>query len=188
MKFVLYLAWAVIAAGTASGQSAGNLLFDPSFEHGGLDTPFSSHWTPFGQAHCEAKNPRTGIFSAKLFGNFKDQPNWSGIFQNHPALAGRFYEATGYFKQIPQDHLKKENAAWLKLEFYDRTGRLLATVESVTRLDAKSPSNKYMLLTTGRAQAPAGAVTARVVAIFEQGDGQAPGSAWVDDLSLRQIQ
>lgn len=167
----------------AGAQGGANLIRDPSFEEG-VHEPFSTNWIVFNNAYCEAVTPRTRFFSAKVFGRFTNEKNWSGVYQDVPAQAGQQYVASVYARQNTHDSLTGANAAWIKVEYYDAGRTLLRTVESPVRLKANSPSGKYLLLSTGPSRAPEGTVLARVVLLFEQQSDNAAGAVFFDDVSL----
>jgi len=164
-----------------------NLLQDASFDDGMLDTPFSSNWMPFGQAHCVSDDARTGVYCAKLFGNFRSEQNWSGLYQDVPVTPGKKYIANGYLRQNTGDRLEGGSLAWIKLEFYDAEDNQLMIAESPVRLGARSAANRWLFFSTSPVIAPGGAVKVRVVAIFEQQSDNAPGAVLVDDLTLRPV-
>ncbi len=169
------------------GQTPTNLLADAGFEEWAGD-PDSPNWAKFGQVFSEAITPRTKHFVVKLFGNFTGASNYSGIYQDVPAVPGRRYEASAHLRQNSKDHLKGKCRAWIKLEFFDETHtQRLAEFESPTIVDAKGHANNYVFLSTGPCPAPRGTVYARFVGIFEQGADNAPGAILVDDASLKEI-
>ncbi len=181
--FVLFYA----CAGTVLGQTAPNLLADSSFEEWGGDTS-STNWATFGNVICESTSPRTKSCMVKIYGNFKNEVNESGIYQDVPAAEGKRYEVTAYLRQNSDDHLAGDNKAWVKLEFFnaDRSTRLV-TFESQVKLDAKSPSKKYMFISTGPTLAPKGTAFARAVVLIQQSSDNAAGAVLVDDVSLKQV-
>ena len=91
-------------------------------------------------------------------------------------------------RQNSDDHLRGDNEAFVKLEFYGGAdGQLLAVYRSGLSLHAKSPSKKYVYISTGRVKAPPEANTARFVAIFAQDPDNSSGAVLVDDVSLRKL-
>jgi hypothetical protein len=174
-------------AGTVLGQTAPNLLADPSFEEWSGDTS-STNWLTFGNVICESTSPRTKSYMVKIYGNFKNETNSSGIYQDAPASEGKCYEASAYLRQNSDDHLAGANEAWVKLEFFnsDRSIRLV-TFASPVKMDAKSPSKKYMFISTGPAVAPKGTAFARAVVLIQQGPDNALGAVIVDDVSLKML-
>ncbi len=69
------LVWATAA------QAEDNLLQDPSFETGTSSEAFDPAWSKFGNVYHELVTPRMSHWTAKLFGSFTGQVNYSGISQ-----------------------------------------------------------------------------------------------------------
>ena len=176
-----------LSAQLASAQQAPNLLADPGFEEWGGD-PSSTNWVVFNNAQCAGITPRTKSWNVKMWGGFKNEENHSGIYQDVPAVAGKSYVASAYLRQNSDDHLAGDTVAWMKLEYFDAArSKLLVTFESPVKLDAKSPSKKYIFISTGAATAPKDAAWARVVVLLRQGADNGAGAALVDDVSLREV-
>lgn len=178
----LFVGWAAVAF----AQPSPNLLKDPSFEEA-LYEPFSEYWHPFNKAFNETITPRTRHFAAKIYGQFNGTTNYSGVYQDVPAEAGRTYIASAWFRQNSGDVLEGGNSAWVKLEFLRADWSLIETFQSAQRVHARSPKNKYVFVSTGPAEAPPGTAWARFVAIFEQMPDNARGAIIVDDAMLREI-
>ncbi len=175
----------VLGVGVAWQETAPNLLADPGFEQWAGDAS-STNWATFGNAFCGSTTPRTKAFDVKLYGNFKNEVNNSGIYQDVPAQPGKRYEATAYLRRNPDDRLEGDNRAWVKLEYFDASRKEpVATFESLSRLDSKSPANKYVLVSTGPTLAPTNTAWARMVVIFRQGPDNASGAVFADDVSLK---
>lgn len=189
MKYTITAALVLLCscAGTVLGQAYPNLLADSGFEQWSGD-PSSTNWMVFGNAVCDTVTPRSPRFMAKIYGNFKNEQNHSGIYQDVPAIAGRSYVASAYLRQNSDDHLEGGNIAWVKIEYFDATrSKLLVTFESPVKMDVKSPSKKYMLISTGAAIAPKDTAFARVVVLLRQEADNATGAVLVDDVSLTML-
>lgn len=176
-----------LLASPASAQLAPNLLEDPGFEGHMGEGAFSGRWTKFGRAFCEAITARSGTFVAKIFGNFEDKPNWSGVFQDVPAQADRRYVASAHLRQNTGDSLSGKTEGWIKLEFYDAKHAQLKSYECPVRLHGKSGANRWLFFTTGPCLAPPGTAWARLVAIVEQGEDNGMGSVLFDDAELKEL-
>ena len=187
MKYTVLLVLALLnmAPSTAPAQTAPNLLADPGFEEWSGDSS-STNWVVFGNAACETITPRSPRFTVKMFGNFNNETNCSGIYQDVPASEGKRYEVSAHLRQNSDDHLAGDNKAWVKLEYFasDHSTRLV-TFESPVKMDAKSPSKKYMFISTGPALAPKGTAFARAVVLIQQSPDNAAGAVLVDDVSLK---
>ena len=183
-NMLVFLIMGVVAT-SAMAQRAVNLLQDPSFEEA-LYEPFSTNWSTWGGTSCEAVTPRSRSFVAKLFGMSRGEVNHSGVFQDVPAVEGKRYIASAWFRQNGGDTLQGDNEAWVKLEFWGESG-MISKVQSPTRLRAKDAANKYVFISTGPVKAPAGTTKARFVAIFKQGADNARGAVLVDDAELREV-
>ena len=181
--------WLVVCAvglfSVSGAQAVENLLQDPGFE-GGINEPFAECWKPFNNCYCAPVTPRTGTFVAKIYGNFSSSDNESGVWQEVPAVAGKYYQATAYMRQNAGDSLDGENKAFLKLEFWGANG-MLKVYESPIKIAAKGAKGKYMFVTTGRCAAPEGTITARWVAIFTQTKDNARGCILVDDGAYTEV-
>ncbi|MBN1269546.1 MAG: hypothetical protein JXB04_08165 [Kiritimatiellae bacterium] len=185
--FAWVLALAVLAPFSLRAQDDGNLLGDPGFE-GRVNEPFSTNWTRFGNAFCEFVTPRTGSYVCKLFGNFENRQNWSGVYQDVPASPGGYYQASAYMRQNSKDHLQGGNRAWIKLEFYSAgCTKLLKAHESTRELHVKSAANQWTYFSTGRVKAPKDAAVVRFALLFEQQADNAGGAALFDDVCLREV-
>ena len=187
MKYTIPVTFVVFClfAGTVFGQASPNLLADPSLEEWAGDQS-STNWMTFGNVICETTSPRTKSYMAKIYGQFKTERNASGIYQDVPAMAGRNYVASAYLRQNSDDHLAGGNVAWVKIEYFDATrSKILATFESPLKVDVKSPSKKYIFISTGSAIAPKDTAWARVVVLIRQEADNATGAVLVDDVSLK---
>ena len=172
---------------TVLAQTAPNLLADPSFEQWAGD-PSSTNWSTFGNVICDTTSPRTKSYVVRIYGQFKNEQNFSGIYQDVPATAGKSYVASANLRQNSDDHLAGGNVAWVKLEYYDATrAKLLATFESAVKMDVKSPSKKYVFISSGSTIAPKDTAFARVVVLVRQEADNAKGAVIVDDVSLTQL-
>ena len=190
MKYsILFMAASLsLCAVEVLAQTAPNLLADPSFEQWAGDQS-STNWMTFGNVICESTSPRTKSYMAKIYGQFKNETNFSGIYQDVPATAGRSYVASAYLRQNSDDHLAGGNTAWVKIEYFDATrSKILVTFESAVKMDVKSPSKKYVFISTGAAVAPKETAVARVVVLLRQEPDNAKGAVIVDDVSLTQLQ
>ena len=173
------LVWATAA------QAEDNLLQDPSFETGTSSEAFDPAWSKFGNVYHELVTPRMSHWTAKLFGSFTGQVNYSGISQEIDAVAGAFYKASVYMRHNSDDKLEGQNEAFLRLEFLSADGEKLQTADSEIMTASTSP-DVYKLRTVARTQAPEGSTRLRFLILFVQhGDG-APGAVFCDDALLTQ--
>jgi hypothetical protein len=185
MKLMVWMLGAIVVLvpGLAQAQMSGNLLGDPGFEEWAGDAE-TTNWVRFGNAASETLTPRTGMFVAKVYGNFKTERNHSGLYQDAPAAAGKRYVASAYIRHNSGDSLQGDNRVWLKLEFYDAAGQQMKAFESARSVKDNDPANKWMLLSTSSTPAPEGTAKARVVILFEQQADNATGAVLVDDVAL----
>lgn len=189
MKYTILVALVLFCLGavTVLAQPAPNLLADPGLEEWAAD-PSSAYWRTFGNVVCGSISPRTKSFMVKMYGNFNNETNSSGIYQDVPAVEGKRYEVSAYLRQNSDDHLDGANKAWVKLEFLNTDfSTRLATFESPIKMDVKSPSKQYMFISTGPAIAPKGTAFARAVVLIQQSPDNARGAALVDDVSLKLV-
>jgi len=184
-QFSILAALLSIVLSAAVAQAGDNLLQDPGFETGTDTESFDPAWSKFGSVYHELPTPRTGHWTAKLFGNFSGQVNYSGISQEVDAVAGKSYEASVYMRHNSDDQLEGQNEALLRLEFLSADGEKLQTADSEI-ITASTAPDVYKLYTVARTQAPEGATRLRFLILFVQhGDGAA-GAVFCDDVSLTQ--
>lgn len=169
------------------------VLTNPGFEADGL-----ASWSTFGNTLAAAPNVQVhdeatlaGDHSLKLFGQFNNQDNYSGISQGISVAAGDRVEASvSAFIRSADTIRGTGNEALLKIEFYREFGAKYGTPDMVGELvktvaTGTSPENKWLPAAISAA-APAGAVEARVVLLFHQPAG-AGGAVHFDDVSFRNL-
>ena len=146
-------------------------------------------WTTFNNVIpnvlTSTTTPRTGGHAARIFGGLNGNPNFSGMFQNVPAVGGEIWQASAYARHNSGETLSGTNRMVMKIEFYRVTGGTYGTGDllsesELTVLDAGSPVNAWTPHTL-QAVAPAQTVEARVAFVFVQ-NGNQPGTARIDDV------
>lgn len=143
----------------------------------------SAHnWSMFGNSFRDTRSAQTGTYGVSMFGNFVAGPNYSGVYQDVPAVPGAAYLATVYVSTADYDQIGPDNTAFVKLEFYDASTNYLGAFLASNPLTNTSPVNTWILQTVS-AIAPASAATVRTTLIFEQDTGMG-GSAFFDNVSL----
>ena len=141
---------------------------------------FEGDWLAFGNAYIEDVQPRSGEWHGKLFGNWTDFINYSGMYQDIEISSGKGYIAEMYALNPSSDPMSSENRVLLKLEFYASDKELLLTVESPYIDSGVYDTYEHISV---QADAPEGTTSARIIALFEQVDYN-DGSISIDDITL----
>jgi hypothetical protein len=173
------IAVACLLATSMAGHGQ-NLLLNGGFENGTGSAADS--WSMFGNSFRDTRSAQTGSYGISMYGNFVAGVNYSGLYQDVPAVAGAAYLATVYVSTADYDQIGPDNTAFLKLEFYDASTNYLGAFPASNPLTNTSPVDTWILQTVS-VTAPAGAATVRTTLIFEQDNG-AGGSAFFDNVSL----
>jgi len=166
------------------------VLANSSFEVGnGPGGNVIQNWTRFGgptpNVLHENAIPRTDAFHLKVWGQFTGSDNYSGAYQELPAVPGEAWFAQAYVLLPSSDHIVGANRVRVVLEFLDSSFILLSQVQSIS-LTLVNATDVYVPL-TAHGVAPAGTAYARLVCQFQQEDGFASGSAYFDDATLTKL-
>ncbi len=171
-----------------SSTNANRQLLDGGFE-AGQGTQFSA-WVPYGVGSStnilrdgNTNNAHGGTQCLQMFGDFNGQDNWCGIYQDIPAAAGEFWQASVWARSRPGDMMQASNSAPIALEFHDYWGNYLQG-DSLTAVDWTSDTNYTWYAI--RDWAPWGTAYARIVFQYHQ-PNSAFGSANFDDADLALI-
>lgn len=167
----------LVTSMAAHGQ---NLLLNGGFEDGTDNS--ADNWNMFGNSFRDTRSAQTGTYGVSMFGNFVDGVNYSGLYQDAPAIPGGAYLATVYVSTADYDQIGPDNTAFLKLEFYDASTNYLGAFPASNPLTNTSPVDTWILQTVS-VTAPPNAAIVRTTLIFEQDTG-AGGSAFFDNVSL----
>jgi beta-glucanase (GH16 family) len=203
----------LILAATLSDRSAhaANTLTNPGFE---IDPPGETQitptWTQFGTntySENNATQAHSGSNYFKVFQEFINQVNYSGIYQDNITGPGAVFTADGWAFTSSSDQLAGQNIAWLEVTFRDVAGNILtlyrsAIVTTNSVATGSFPPNTWNHLSiatqydpvtfqpigaVGSLTAPPGTSFVRYQILF-QGDGQfSGGSMYFDDLNLTRI-
>lgn len=178
---------AVAAALAATGLSAQtNLIQNPSFETG------LASWGAFGNAFGEPANPpavtpRTGNGVVKMFGNFTNGFDVSGVFQSFAASPGQTYTLDCWSRQFSGDPMigagaPNDNWMVMKIAFFDAANAEIAGFEQ-TILDATFPQDVWIDNPAVSGTAPAGTASVQALILYLQplNDG---GAGLVDDVEF----
>lgn len=158
-----------------------NLLNNPAFETPGSGSDFAG-WSDFGNAFTTSLQPRSGLLSAKAFGNFNGQPqNASGFSQDVPVSVGSAITASVWALNRSADAMAPGNQGLLNVEWYDASNTRIR-VDSTVAMNSTFPRDIYRQAQIN-AVAPAGTVRARVVLLHLQATSGA-GAVQFDDASL----
>jgi hypothetical protein len=170
------------ASATAQAPFGRNLLTDPGFETGIDIEQFDPAWEKSGNVFHELATPRSGSWTAKLFGNFTGSTNQASLSQTVAIQPAARYKAGLFMRHNSDDALQGDNSAWVQLDFLNAEGKVLGSVPSA-RFTAKHAPDRFERLETRPMMAPFGATRARFQIVFDQ-PGDAPGAVFCDDASL----
>ncbi len=142
-------------------------------------------WSVFGNSTGnvlrEDITPRSGAYHLKMFGQFNNTTNQSGIYQDVPVRPGQSITVATWARHVTGDAMSGANVAYLDLLFRDAQGQTIET-NNITALTAASARDVHLPVTVTR-MAPADAVAARVQLRFFQ-QGNAGGAAQFDDVDI----
>ena len=190
-----------------------NILSNPGFESETL-----INWTTYGiynsvQISNANTAPHGGTCYYKVYGQFSDVTNYSGIYQDNLSAPSNTYTADGWTYTFSGDIINGQDAIWIEVSFRDASSNALALYRSVVvtsnNLASFGEPNTWIDLqitnqcsfTNASAQillpgtvtnavtslvAPAGTAFVRYQVVFEQGPDKVHGSMYFDDLTLNQ--
>ena len=184
---------------------ATDLLTNPGFEFAQTPVAWNSYGdyvfveTSSGQAH-------SGTNYLKVYQEFVDYVNYTGVYQDNLSGPGAVYSADGWAYTLSSDALAGQNAAWIEVSFRDAGANVLALYRSAlitTNAIATRafPTNKWIDLPvtnqynptslvitnyTNSLVAPAGTSFVRYQIVFEGDANYSAGSVYFDDLTLTQ--
>ncbi|MEM7682393.1 MAG: PEP-CTERM sorting domain-containing protein [Planctomycetota bacterium] len=182
-------ATALSAALLAPGAHA-NLLTNPSFEDG------LNGWSAFNNVFPTSDSPRSGTEGVLLLGPFFNLPNASGLFQDVPVSPGDIVEGSMWFINDtsitngagdPDIIAGTGNVVDLAIEWIDGGGNNLGQAALVQVFDGQDPNLPLDVFVQGvvtTGPAPAGAASARLVALFVQPPTFDGGLVFADDASV----
>lgn len=160
------------------------LVANPGFEALIPSNPLFG-WTVFGNTTGnvirEDISPRSGVHHLKMFGQFNNTTNQSGIFQDIAVTPGQTISVNTWSRHVSGDAMSGSNVAYLDLLFRNAAGQTIET-NNISALTAGSPLNVHLPVGVTRV-VPAEAVAARVQLRFFQ-QGNAGGAAQFDDVDI----
>lgn len=188
-------------AATALADSH-NVLKDSSFED--KLSPDDGGWELFKESQYSNKQARSGKQSMFNWGYSRTVPyppgfigTVSGSFQEFPAEPGSQWRLTGY--GIAPVKLDGGPAFGIvQVSFFGADGKDLGTVETIgnrvakaktsNEINSESPAGEWIMLDTGVATAPVGAVTIQAFTLYVDfsGSNVAQG-VFFDDLVLQKV-
>jgi hypothetical protein len=160
-----------------------NVLANPSF-----DTGLGS-WTTFGNVLPEARSfaVHTAPGSAKLFSTFMPDAD-SGMFQTVLATPGSVWKLDLYaLTTCVEDPITGTNDNFMlaRIVFRDAGNNEIGAAEKII-MDSTVPLGSWVRHTVIANDAPAGTVAADVFILFVS-PSLLGGAAWVDDVSLQEL-
>lgn len=199
---------AVVALLSWQRCTAANLLSNPGFEYDGPGgTTNLPGWTAFGYYnYTETGAAHSGSNYFKVYQEFINQVNYTGIYQDYISGPGAVYAADGWAYTLSSDKLAGQNVAWIEVTFRDANASVLALYRSsqiTTNAIATGvfPVNTWVDLaitnqyapnlytitnTTAHLVAPAGTHFVRFQIVFQGDANYSAGSVYFDDLNLVQ--
>lgn len=183
MKRTLSLtgAAALLVAALASTASA-NLVLNPGFEANDGTSAFDD-WIGFGSRFVDGGTVHAGSSSAKLFGQFVDGVNFSGLVQTVTAAVGEEYTLGAFLRTNSGDSIDGTgNAGGIKIEFFNAADVSLGFIEDFSFDGSIEDAWVYKEVSM---IAPAGTDHLEAVMIFRQSaDEPRAGSVFYDSVSL----
>ncbi len=209
--------WLVVTSALAvlslNAAAQTNLLSNPGFESGNLNG-----WSTFGannSVQSGAGTAHSGTYCYKVYGNFNGSQNYTGIYQDTPAVSGNTYSADGWAYTASSDGggIHGQDTIWVEVSFRDASYNALALYRSAivtsnnlagfggvnnwfdlqitNQCSFSNPSAQILLPgtvinTVTNLVAPAGTVYVRYQVVFAQGSDNANASMYFDDLTLNQ--
>ncbi len=164
--------------GAPNAPATAQSLANGGFEDGEGGRPAA--WRAYGGRLTQAESPVHGGRFAGAFSSATDSTKWA--HQTVRVTPGAWYELDGYvYLEDP-----RVEGALLRVSWYasdDGSGSALASVDSTSELTQPEP--RYRHLTTGPAQAPPGARSARTRVLLRPRSAQS-AVIYIDDVSFRQ--
>ena len=187
---------------------ATGLLTNPGFETG----PTSLAWHVYGNSvgnvsvQTSATLAHSGTNYLKVYQQFVDSVNYSGVYQDNLSGPGAVYAANGWAYTPASDTLAGQNVAWIEVTFRDVNANILALYRSAfittNAIASKTfPTNTWINLPitnqynpntdvvtnyTAALVAPAGTSFVRFQIDFQGDAAYSAGSVYFDDLTLTQ--
>lgn len=161
-------------------EPATNLLANAGFEEGegGLGNPHGiEKWIAFGNAELSPEAAYEGTGALKLFGGL----GYSGAFQGFRYPPQEALTVSAMYMTASSDPISGTATSGLIVEWADP---IIDTAE-LPAVDVSSPTDQWLFVTF-IAYPPPGAIAARLVISFDDGDAPA-GAVYVDDASLLQV-
>lgn len=157
------------------------LLKNPGCEYEGSGTRIM-HWQDWGNMYYNTQLVRTGRAAFKTYGNFNTANNTSGAFQDMPCSPGQSWTLSAWLQTPTWDRSGAGNNAFINIEWRNSAGALVRT-DTQLALTPSTQANVWRQVWLNRI-APAGAVTARAVLLYQQGAQLSAGAVWWDDVSF----
>jgi beta-glucanase (GH16 family) len=187
---------------------ASDILTNPGFEL--VQTPVA--WNIYGDtignvsAQTSAATAHSGTNYLKVYQQFVDYVNTSGVYQDNLSGPGAVYAANGWAYTLASDVLAGQNSAWIEVTFRDAGANVLALYRSAlittntiaTRsfpastwinlpvTNQYNPSTFAITNHTTNLVAPAGTSFVRYQITFQGDAAYSAGSVYFDDLTLTQ--
>ncbi|MEM7456967.1 MAG: PEP-CTERM sorting domain-containing protein, partial [Planctomycetota bacterium] len=170
-------------------------LTDGDFE----DNPTTA-WTTFGNAFLDGEvigdldqaAGFSGAESAKTFGNFNGDPNFTGFFQDIAVdgvnlSVGDLIQMSGYIASPSGDAMAGGNLAFYEITFFSTAlGEFGFGDNTSANFTSGDATDSWQFFTTEGVFIPAEAEAVRAKAVFVN-IGFAGGSAWFDNAQLQKI-
>ena len=167
-----------------------SLVRDPGFED---NDGAMADWSRFGNSIDNVVSdwgtPLDGVRSLKLYGQFNGEENYSGVSQNFEVRAGETLTVGAHALTRSEDSIRgTPNQVRMKIEFYSEAGAAYDSAaflgESETVIAQTGMPQDTWAFSELSAVAPDGAVEARIAFVFVQTAANAPGSVFVDSVTL----
>jgi hypothetical protein len=153
--------------------------------NGDFESPYGAgNWSVFANGYRETVAfALSGTSVGKVFGAFSGA---SGIFQDFAAAPGQAFNATVFGYNWTDDAMQADNAAFLRVTFFDAADVELSGGVNSGAIDINTPKDTWTLVSAANALAPTGTATGRVFILFTQ-PGNNGGAAFFDNVEVNPV-
>lgn len=174
---------------TPALAAAANLLANPGFEQHDAGWPAGYGGWGHMQSVVAADlglPAHSGQRVLRGAGVYNDPHHAGGVHQFVPAAAGETFRTQCWVYHHAGQLLTGNSSLWLKLEFKNGGGTILAS-HAVQVMDAAEPVGVWRLATGPEAVAPPQTATAGIVLVFMQPNATDGGAGFFDDALLARV-
>ena len=153
-----------------------------SLANAGFETGTAlTNWTRIGNVFSSPTLARSGAQSMRLTGFFSGPQSAAIAYQDHRALGGQHWRASGWALTPTNNPIAGTNSLVIKLEFMDVNYQFLQVIQS--RLFGTGDAMGSYQPMSAQGYAPENTAWVRVTVLYTQ-YGTTPGAVHVDDMAL----